>query len=68
MSKEFDFFVTTNLKKYQGQYIAIVGRTVAAHGKNAKTVWKEAKRKHPKALPTLAKLPKEEVLVLVWKK
>jgi hypothetical protein len=67
MSKEFDFFVTNSLKKYEGKYVAIVGRKVVAHGRNAKTVWKTAKKKYPQSLPTIAKLPKEEVLVLSWK-
>ena len=68
MTKEFEFFVTSDLKRYEGEYVALVGRKVAAHGKNAKVVWKEAKKKFPKSLPTIAKLPKEEMLVLVWKK
>lgn len=67
MTKEFEFFVKSDLEKYKGEYIAIVGKRIAAHGKNAKEVWQEAKRKFPKTLPTIAKLPKEEAMILLWK-
>lgn len=65
-SPEFDFFVKTDLKPYTGKYIALVGKRVIASGDNAKQVWEKAKEKYPQKTPTLAKLPKEEALVLFW--
>ncbi len=65
-TKEFAFFLRSDLRKYRGNYVALVGQKVVASGKNAKQVWEQAAKKHPHSLPTLAKLPKEEVLVLVW--
>ena len=65
MSKEFEFFVRTDLSKYKGLYVAIVEDKVVASGENAKVVWEEAKRKFPDKTPTLAKIPKEEALILV---
>ena len=62
-SKEFQFYLKADLSKYSGQYIAIVGEKVVASGDNAKVVWEEAKRKTGK-IPTLAKIPKEEALIL----
>lgn len=43
-SKEFDFFVRTDLSKYKGLYIAIVEDKVVASSDNAKVVWEEAKK------------------------
>ena len=63
---EFDFFVKADLKPYRGKYIALVGNKVVASGNTAKEVWQKAKNKYPKKTPTLAKLPKEEALVLFW--
>ena len=68
-SPEFEHFLKTPLKRYKGQYVAILGSKVVASGKDAKEVWEKARKKYPKKLPTLAKLPKEETLVLkvLWK-
>ncbi len=62
-SKEFEFYVKTDLSKYKGKYIAIVEDKVVSSGENAREVWEEAKRKTGK-IPTLAKIPKEEALIL----
>ncbi len=62
-SKEFEFYLKADLRKYEGKYIAIVGDNVVASGDNAKTVYEEARRKTGKT-PTLAKVPKEEALIL----
>lgn len=67
-SKEFEFYVKTDLSKYKGRYVAIVEDKVVASGENAKKVWEEAKKKSGK-IPTLVKIPKEEALILrlKWK-
>ena len=65
-SKEFDFFVHNPLTKYEGMYVAILDNKVVASGFSAKKVWEKAVKKNPKKLPTLAKLPKKEILVMVW--
>ncbi|OGJ17077.1 hypothetical protein A3K73_01470 [Candidatus Pacearchaeota archaeon RBG_13_36_9] len=62
-SKEFEFFVKADLRKYSGRYVAIVDDKVVASGENAKKVFEEAKKKTGK-IPTLAKIPKEEALIL----
>lgn len=63
-SKEFEFYVKTDLSKYSGKYVVIVGEEVVASGENAKKVLEEVKRKFPDKIPTLAKIPKEEALIL----
>jgi len=54
-----------DLSKYSGKYIAIVGNRVVTSGENAKEVWKTAKEKYPDKTPSLAKVPKEELLILL---
>jgi len=63
-SKEFEFYLKADLSKYEGKYVAIVGDKVVASGFNAKEVLEEAKRKYPDKKPALAKIPKEEALIL----
>ena len=62
-SKEFEFYLKADLSKYEGKYIAIVDDKVITSGNNAKIVFEEAQKK-PGKIPTLAKVPKEEALIL----
>ena len=68
-SKEFEFYVKADLSKYEGKYIAIVDDKVVASGDNAKVVIENAKKKFPDRNPMLAKVPREEALILKirWK-
>ena len=61
-SPEFDFFLHNPLTRYEGKYVAILGKKVVASGISAKDIWVEAIRKYPKQIPTIAKLPKKEIL------
>lgn len=63
-SKNYQWYVQADLQQYQGEWVAIASQQVAAHGFNAKQVLEEARRKYPKETPALAKVPKEDVLVL----
>lgn len=63
-SPEFEYFLKADLSRYKGQYVALLGKKVVASGVNAKQVWQKARKKFPAQLPTLAKLPKEEVFSL----
>lgn len=69
MSKEFEFFLKANLSRYKGLYVAILDDKVVGSGENAKQVWKDCKKKYPGRTPTIAKIPREEALILVikWK-
>jgi len=68
-SKEFEFYVKTDLSGYRGKYIAIIEDKVVSSGDNAKKVLEEAKKKHPGKIATLAKIPREDTLILklIWK-
>ena len=65
-SKEFEFYLKADLREYEGKYIAIVENKVVASGENAKEVFDEAKKKTGK-IPTMAKIPREEALILTLK-
>lgn len=67
VSPEFDFFVHTPLDRYEGKYVAILGKKIVSSGLSAKEVWEKARKKHPKSIPTIAKVPRQEILVLLWK-
>ena len=47
-----------------GKYIAIVDNRVVTSGENAKEVWRTVKEKFPDKTPSLAKVPREELLIL----
>jgi len=64
-SKEFEFFLKADLSKYKGLYVAILEDKIVTSGENAKQVWVKFKRKYPDKTPTIAKIPKEEALILV---
>ena len=68
-SAEFEFYLKADLSMYEGEYVAIVGNEVVAHGDNAKVVFEEAKKRFPNKIPTLAKIPKEDTFIfrLKWK-
>jgi len=60
----YDYFIQADTSKYRGEWIAIADQKIIAHGQDAQSVRKKAQRKHPRTKIALAKLPKEEVLVL----
>ena len=57
-------FLKTDTAKYTGEWIAIAGKKVVAHGKNADTVYKSALKKVPSQHISLAKAPDQQMLVL----
>ena len=64
LTANYDFFVKTDTSKYTGEWIAIAGKKIVAHGKDAEKVYKSAKKKAPGKNISLAKAPDEQMLVL----
>jgi len=50
--------------RYEGQYVAIVGKSIVAHGKDAKKVYEIAHNKFPKKRVLIGQVPLKEALVL----
>lgn len=66
LQSDYEWFLKADLSRYKGKYVAIAGKKVVAAGKNAKAVYNKAIKKLPKDVrPQLAKIPKENVLVLL---
>ena len=60
----YDFFVKTDTSKYTGEWIAIAGKKIIAHGKDAEKVYQQALKKAQGKNISLAKAPDEQMLVL----
>lgn len=60
----YDFFLKADSSAFKGQWIALSGKKILAHGKDAQEVYQEAQRKYPKQHISLAKAPDEEMLIL----
>jgi hypothetical protein len=52
------------MDRYEGQYVAIVGGSVAAHGKDAQRVYERARRMHPGARILVGQVPVKEAMIL----
>ncbi len=62
---EFDTLMTmTDLSQYIDKWIALVGDTIVAVGDSGKSVFLEAKGKHPDIEPFIMKVPRNEVMLL----
>lgn len=65
MSKNYEWYIETNVSKYEGKWIAIVNQKVVSVGEDAKKVYNEAKEKYREEKPSLAKVPTKDTLVLL---
>ncbi len=52
------------MDRYEGQYVAIVGAAVVAHGKDAKRVYEIAQEKHPHERVLIGQVPVKEAMIL----
>jgi hypothetical protein len=65
VTQNYQAFLRINTERYRGEWIALVGARVVAHGKRADAIYQQAARRYPKQKISLAKIPKEQTLVLV---
>jgi hypothetical protein len=61
--KDYNFYATHELTEYAGKWGAIVEDEVIASGDNARLVLEQATKDRPGTEPSLAKVPKGEILV-----
>jgi len=52
------------MDRYEGQYVAIVGAAVVAHGRDAKRIYEIARRKHPNRRVLIGQVPVKEAMIL----
>ena len=63
----YQFFVRSLrrlMDRYEGQYVAIVGAAVAAHGPDAKRVYDIAHQRHPNERILIGQVPVKEAMIL----
>lgn len=66
-SKDFEWFVQNDLKGYGGNYVIIADEKVISYGKSLTKILKEFRAKYPDKTPKIAKIPKEDALILEMK-
>ena len=67
IDNSYQFFESSLRKlmpRYEGQYVAIVGRSIVAHGKDANRVYEIAQKKFPNERVLIAQVPLKEAMVL----
>lgn len=60
----YDFFIKANTSAFRGEWVAISGRKIVSHGKDAQEVYKKARQKSKTSSISLAKIPEEDTLIL----
>lgn len=64
MSENFQAFLKLNQEKYANKYVVIVNKKLVASGQDIVTMLKSARKRYPKQVPFVAKIPDKSVLVL----
>lgn len=61
---EYTMTIGKGMEKYEGRWIGIVDKKIVANGDNAKKVFDEVKKNHPKKVPFVMKIPSDGVMLL----
>jgi len=64
MSKNFQAFLKLDKKGLENKYVVIVKGKVIGKGKDIEKLLSVTKKRFPKEIPLVAKIPSEEVLIL----
>lgn len=64
MSKNLEAYLKLNKAKYKRQYVVLVDGKLVARGKDIEKILKKVHRTYPRKVPFVAKVPRDEVLVL----
>lgn len=60
----YEYFVSKNTSGYRGEWVAISDSKIVAHGRSAQAVYKRAKKLKLSQAISLAKVPKEQLMIL----
>jgi len=52
------------MEEYEGEYVAIIGKKVIAHGRDGKKVFDKARKANPRSPIFLLQVPTEEAMIL----
>ena len=57
LSKNYEFFMNTDLSDFVGQWIAVVDEKIVASGSDFSVVFRQVKSKFPSKIPFVAMAP-----------
>jgi hypothetical protein len=63
-SKDFEWFIQNDLKRYGGDYVIITDEKVISHGKNLTKLLNDFRARYPDKTPKIAKIATEDALIL----
>jgi len=66
-NKNYEIFLKTDVSAHIGEWVAISGGKIVAHGKKVKEVLNEANHKCPGKRPLLARVPEKETMIFCLK-
>lgn len=52
------------MDRYEGEYVAVVGRSIVAHGSDGERVYEKARKMHPVERILIGQVPMKEAMVL----
>lgn len=65
MSKNFQAYLKLDKSKFINKYVIIIDEKVVQTGTDIRTMFKKVRRKYPKKVPFIAKVPEPGLLVLI---
>lgn len=60
---EYEFYMKADVSRYAGEWLAIVGNEIVAHGKTVKETLAEAEKNYPKEKILVAWAPSNETML-----
>lgn len=63
MDKDYQFFLTTDIDPYIGQWVAICNQQIVSHGNDVREVFREAKEQFPRKQPLMVRVPDKETMI-----
>ena len=63
ISKSYEFYAGADLSRYAGEWVAIVGNKVVAHGNSVKEIISKSSEAAPGKPPFIAKVPSNKILL-----
>lgn len=63
MDPDYQYFLTTDVNQFIGQWIAICDKKIVSHGNDVKAVFKEAREQFPKKQPLMVRVPDKETMI-----
>ncbi len=65
MTQEFEAYLSIDSHRYEGDWIALLGDIIVAHGRDLRAVYAEALERCPGKTPLFTKVPEsDETLIL----